>query len=96
MNNTQEILFLGILFASEMLILKSYLQVKLLLISCVIWAKYYLSWQFNFYTPLPSQALGQTPNLGKNKHRRVGSSPDNMHPRHPGMIQLDLRFCNVM
>nr|NP_001286515.1 Rho guanine nucleotide exchange factor 2, isoform H [Drosophila melanogaster]AHN56311.1 Rho guanine nucleotide exchange factor 2, isoform H [Drosophila melanogaster] len=31
-------------------------------------------------------ALGQTPNLGKNKHRRVGSSPDNMHPRHPDRI----------
>ncbi|XP_016988743.1 uncharacterized protein LOC108051233 isoform X2 [Drosophila rhopaloa] len=31
-------------------------------------------------------ALGQTPNLGKNKHRRVGSSPDNMHPRHPDRL----------
>ncbi|XP_017108206.2 uncharacterized protein RhoGEF2 isoform X2 [Drosophila bipectinata] len=30
-----------------------------------------------------AEALGQTPKLGKNKHRRVGSSPDNMHPRHP-------------
>ncbi|KAH8321923.1 hypothetical protein KR067_009816, partial [Drosophila pandora] len=30
-----------------------------------------------------TSALGQTPKLGKNKHRRVGSSPDNMHPRHP-------------
>ncbi|XP_017078480.1 uncharacterized protein LOC108112747 isoform X2 [Drosophila eugracilis] len=28
-------------------------------------------------------ALGHTPNMVKNKHRRVGSSPDNMHPRHP-------------
>ncbi|XP_034654021.1 uncharacterized protein LOC117892114 [Drosophila subobscura] len=31
-------------------------------------------------------ALGQTPNLGKKKHRRVGSSPDNMHPRHPDRL----------
>ncbi|XP_016928678.2 uncharacterized protein RhoGEF2 isoform X2 [Drosophila suzukii] len=31
-------------------------------------------------------ALGQTPNLVKNKHRRVGSSPDNMHPRHPDRL----------
>ncbi|KAH8284540.1 hypothetical protein KR018_004011, partial [Drosophila ironensis] len=30
-----------------------------------------------------NSCLGQTPKLGKNKHRRVGSSPDNMHPRHP-------------
>ncbi|XP_032571482.1 rho guanine nucleotide exchange factor 12 isoform X2 [Drosophila sechellia] len=33
-----------------------------------------------------AEALGQTPNLGKNKHRRVGSSPDNMHPRHPDRL----------
>ncbi|XP_044249279.2 uncharacterized protein RhoGEF2 isoform X1 [Drosophila takahashii] len=31
-------------------------------------------------------ALGQTPNMVKNKHRRVGSSPDNMHPRHPDRL----------
>ncbi|XP_033155912.1 uncharacterized protein LOC117138143 isoform X2 [Drosophila mauritiana] len=33
-----------------------------------------------------AEALGQTPNLGKNKHRRVGSSPDNIHPRHPDRL----------
>ncbi|XP_043948380.1 uncharacterized protein LOC108022504 isoform X3 [Drosophila biarmipes] len=33
-----------------------------------------------------AEALGQTPNLVKNKHRRVGSSPDNMHPRHPDRL----------
>ncbi|XP_026841806.1 uncharacterized protein LOC6590830 isoform X2 [Drosophila persimilis] len=33
-----------------------------------------------------AEALGQTPNLGKKKHRRVGSSPDNMHPRHPDRL----------
>ncbi|KAH8401495.1 hypothetical protein KR009_005857, partial [Drosophila setifemur] len=31
-------------------------------------------------------ALGQTPKMAKNKHRRVGSSPDNMHPRHPDRL----------
>ncbi|XP_017049565.1 uncharacterized protein LOC108093793 isoform X2 [Drosophila ficusphila] len=31
-------------------------------------------------------ALGLTPNSVKNKHRRVGSSPDNMHPRHPDRL----------
>ncbi|XP_034102537.1 uncharacterized protein LOC117566983 isoform X2 [Drosophila albomicans] len=31
-------------------------------------------------------ALGQTPQLAQMKHRRVGSSPDNMHPRHPDRL----------
>ncbi|KAH8420973.1 hypothetical protein KR222_000293, partial [Zaprionus bogoriensis] len=33
-----------------------------------------------------SAALGQTPQLSQMKHRRVGSSPDNMHPRHPDRL----------
>ncbi|XP_068146998.1 uncharacterized protein RhoGEF2 isoform X2 [Drosophila tropicalis] len=33
-----------------------------------------------------AEALGQTPLLSQMKHRRVGSSPDNMHPRHPDRL----------
>ncbi|XP_023037751.1 uncharacterized protein LOC6640155 isoform X3 [Drosophila willistoni] len=33
-----------------------------------------------------AEALGQTPHLSQIKHRRVGSSPDNMHPRHPDRL----------
>ncbi|XP_030386773.1 uncharacterized protein LOC115633450 isoform X2 [Scaptodrosophila lebanonensis] len=35
---------------------------------------------------VPTAALGQTPHLSQMKHRRVGSSPDNMHPRHPDRL----------
>ncbi|KRG05553.1 uncharacterized protein LOC6581186 isoform X3 [Drosophila mojavensis] len=33
-----------------------------------------------------AEVLGQTPPLNQMKHRRVGSSPDNMHPRHPDRL----------
>ncbi|XP_023171235.2 uncharacterized protein LOC111599722 isoform X2 [Drosophila hydei] len=33
-----------------------------------------------------AEALGQTPPLNQMKHRRVGSSPDNIHPRHPDRL----------
>ncbi|XP_032597038.1 uncharacterized protein LOC6568911 isoform X3 [Drosophila grimshawi] len=33
-----------------------------------------------------AEVLGQTPQLNQMKHRRVGSSPDNMHPRHPDRL----------
>ncbi|EDV98506.1 GH23156 [Drosophila grimshawi] len=35
---------------------------------------------------VPTAVLGQTPQLNQMKHRRVGSSPDNMHPRHPDRL----------
>ncbi|EDW10866.2 uncharacterized protein LOC6581186 isoform X1 [Drosophila mojavensis] len=35
---------------------------------------------------LSTAVLGQTPPLNQMKHRRVGSSPDNMHPRHPDRL----------
>ncbi|XP_064535825.1 uncharacterized protein RhoGEF2 isoform X4 [Drosophila montana] len=35
---------------------------------------------------MSTAVLGQTPPLNQMKHRRVGSSPDNMHPRHPDRL----------